>query len=52
MAKYLCGICKIQLELVPKCYDKESIGCDKCPLWFHLKCVRISATSIPPAKSQ
>ena len=23
MAVYLCGICKTQLELVPKCYDQE-----------------------------
>ena len=38
MAVYLWGICKTQLESVPKCYDEESIGCDKCPLWFHLKC--------------
>ena len=39
MAVYLCGICKTQLESVPKWYHEESIGCDKCPLWFHLKCV-------------
>ena len=32
MAAYLCGICKTQLESVQKCYDVESIGCDKCPL--------------------
>ena len=52
MAVYLCRICKTQLESVPKCYDEESIGCDKCPLWFHLKCVGISATSIPSSKSK
>ena len=39
MAVYLCGICKTQLESVPKWYHEESIGRDKCPLWFHLKCV-------------
>ena len=21
----------------PKFYDEEGIGCDECPLWFHLK---------------
>ena len=52
MALYLCGICKTQLEAIPKCYDEESIGCGKCPLWFQLKCVGISATSIPSSKSK
>ena len=52
MAVDLCGICKTQLKSVPKCNDKESVGCDKCPLWFHLKSVGISATSIPSSKSK
>ena len=47
MAVHLSGICRTQLESAPKCYNEESIGCDKCRLWFHLKCVGISATSIP-----
>ena len=46
MAVYLCEICKTQLESVPKCYDEESTGYDKYPLWFHVKCVKVSATSI------
>ena len=50
MAVDLCGICKTQLESVTKCNDKESVGCDKCPLWFHLKSVGISATNIPSSK--
>lgn len=41
MAVHLRGICKTQLESDPKCYDEEGIG------WFHLKCLGISATSIP-----
>ena len=52
MAVYLCGICKTQQASAPKCYDEESIGCDKCTLVFHLKCVGISATSIPSSKSK
>ena len=51
-AVYLCGICKIQLVTKPKNYDEESIGCDKCPLWFHLKCSGISAKGVPSLETK
>ena len=37
----LCGICKIELPDLPSKYEEESIACDKCPLWYHKKCVGI-----------
>ena len=50
---YLFGVCKTQLESVPKSCDEKSRGSKVeviCPLWFHLKCVGISAASITSSK--
>lgn len=32
-------MCDIILESDEEEYNLKSIGCDKCPRWFHLKCV-------------
>ena len=40
--QYLCGICKDECIDEPTQYSEESILCDRCPLWYHLKCVGIA----------
>ena len=38
---YLCGLCKKEVVEKPTKFSEESIGCDKCPLWYHFTCVGI-----------
>ena len=38
---YLCSLCKKEVVEKPTKVSEESIGCDKCPLWYHFTCVGI-----------
>ena len=38
---YLGGLCKKEVVEKPTKFSEESIGCDKCPLWYHFTCVGI-----------
>ena len=39
---YLCGSCQKDVVEKPKQFSEESIGCDRCPLWYHFVCVGIT----------
>ena len=36
-----CGSCKKTLPKDPQVYSNFSVGCDKCPLWYHFSCAGI-----------
>ena len=38
---YLCGECKKTLKINPANFNEESVGCDRCPIWYHFVCVGI-----------
>lgn len=40
-SEYVCGKCTEIVEEVPETFEDESVGCDKCPQWYHLKCVNL-----------
>lgn len=37
----LCGICKVKITEDPTTYEENSIECECCIKWFHLKCVNL-----------
>ena len=47
---FLCGICSQDVAENPSMSEEESIGCDLCPMWYHLKCAGITEHTIPSRK--
>ena len=48
---YLCGSCQKDVVEKPKQFSEESIGCDRCPLWYHFVCVGITEKNRPHGKT-
>lgn len=47
MKLYRCGVCSVELKEQPTTYSEFSVQCEKCPEWYHLKCVNIPEGSEP-----
>ena len=43
----LCGTCQREVVNGPTKFEEESVGCDKCLLWYHFICVGITEDSRP-----
>ena len=43
----LCGTCQKEVVDGPTKFEEESVGCDKCPLWYHFICAGITEDSRP-----
>ena len=40
-SEYVCKVCNKLCEEEPSDLENQSIGCDKCDLWFHYKCAGV-----------
>ena len=43
----LCGTCLEKVVDGRTKFEEESVGCDKCPLWYHFICAGITEDSRP-----
>jgi YqaJ-like viral recombinase domain/PHD-finger len=40
---YLCGVCGQDAVDAPETYDAQSVQCDKCQLWYHYGCAKVTS---------
>ena len=48
---YFCPVCNAVVADIVSTYKDQSIQCEKCELWFHFPCVKMTKAALKGLKS-